>query len=97
MNFNSIWFHLASLSFTLIGFTSNITKVRLLIVCGNLLFITNSLVGWPFWPNIYRSSEPGVPFVDTVSWDTIAWATFNAGLNTCHLLYDLRYPNHQST
>ena len=85
-SYNSIWFHTASLFFTSIIFTSDVIKIRLLIIAGNVFMLLNALLGWPFYPDIIRK-----PVV--ISWDSTFWPIFNIIFNTYKFWKDYKKKN----
>jgi len=72
---NSIWFQLALLAFTSVFLTNNIVLIRLLLITGDCLLLLNSILGWPFWPDVKRDT-------DEKAWDTIFWSSLNIVLNS---------------
>jgi hypothetical protein len=65
----SIWYQIASFSFLIVAFVRNFIQLRVCVIVGNLLFILNASLGWPFWPNIVR--DPLVIAPDTMVWASL--------------------------
>lgn len=70
----SIWYQVGQIFFMSTAFFSGPIKIRLCIILGNLLFVLNAGLGWPFWPDLKR--EPYVLAVDTIIWEGVI-GTFN--------------------
>ena len=83
ISIGSIWFQLASLCFLSICICKNAVQIRILIILGNILMITNASLGWPFWPDIIR-----VPKV--IALDSIIWGCLIAFLNLISLISEIK-------
>ena len=79
----SIWYQIGQLFFWAPVLFKDHLKIRLCIIVGNLLFVLNAALGWPFWPDLKR--KPAVLAIDTVIWEGII------GLcNIVRFIYDYR-------
>ena len=78
----SIFYQFGSFLFFMTGFAKNIIQVRVLLVLGNILFIINGLLGWPFWPDVIRT-----PLV--IAPDAIIWGGLIGMCNVVKFVYEI--------
>lgn len=78
----SVLYQFASFIFFVTGFAKNVIQVRFLLIVGNILFIVNGLLGWPFFPDMIRT-----PLV--IAPDAIVWGVLIILCNFVKLVYDI--------
>lgn len=79
----SIFYQIGSFLFFLTAFTRNVIQVRVLLIIGNVLFIINGLLGWPFWPDVVRKPLMIAP-------DAIVWGGLIALCNIVKFVSDIQ-------